>query len=354
MADKTPAQRLLGMTLANGWKVIEELPKLPGATGGHFSHGYVVEKKDGQRGFLKALDYSKALELPDPAPVLQALTAAYIFERDLLHKCREKRLNRIVMPLDDGSVKVNGATAAGPVQYIIFELGAGDIRHHIKFAGDLDLAWTLRCLHHVAVGLHQLHGQGIAHQDLKPSNVMVFKGTGSKVADLGRAAAKGQSPPYEDLEVPGDPSYAPPELLYGLCSPDWNQRRFGCDAYLLGSMIVFFFTGTGMTSVLFAELDPLCHWTSWQGTYEEVLPYVREAFNRSLETLSQSINPEVREPITTIVRQLCEPDPDYRGHPKSQSTLGNPYSLERYVSTLDLVARRVEYQHLIIQRAHSV
>lgn len=55
-----------------------------------------------------------------------------------------------------------------------------------------------------------LHGLDIAHQDLKPSNV---------------------------LPIAGDPTYAPPELLYNYVPADWNVRRYACDVYLLGANI---------------------------------------------------------------------------------------------------------------------
>jgi eukaryotic-like serine/threonine-protein kinase len=138
---KTPAQRLLGVKLRNGWRVIAEVPKPVGATGGHFSHGYIVENENAQprRGFLKALDYSEALAADDPARELQLLTAAYNFERDLLARCREQRLSKIVMPLDDGAILVDPQSPSGAVQYLIFELGDGDIRQHLKLAAQLDL-----------------------------------------------------------------------------------------------------------------------------------------------------------------------------------------------------------------------
>ena len=77
-----------------------------------------------------------------------------------------------------------------------------------------------RSLHHIAVGLQQIHGQGIAHQDLKPSNVLVFNGNNSKIGDFGRSAYKGHIPPHENNNVAGDLTYAPPELLYGYVDPD--------------------------------------------------------------------------------------------------------------------------------------
>lgn len=60
------------------------------------------------------------------------------------------------------------------VFYLIFELADGDIRRHLAVQESLDLAFVLRTLHHVAVGLDQLHRADIAHQDLKPSNVLIY------------------------------------------------------------------------------------------------------------------------------------------------------------------------------------
>src|SRR6266481_8225226 len=89
-----PAARLKGLSLASGWKVIEEVQGFTEATGGQFSCPYIVEKK-GRRAFLKALDYSKAEELAkesgwDVPTALQYLVAAYNFERNLLRQCAER------------------------------------------------------------------------------------------------------------------------------------------------------------------------------------------------------------------------------------------------------------------------
>lgn len=338
------ASQLLGLTLEGGWKVVSPLTKHKGGTGGNFSVGYIVENGDGKKAFLKALDYSKALRAPDPARALEALTKAFNFERDVLNKCRG--LDRVVTALADGSVHVNGA-ADGVVQYLIFELAEGDIRGKATVAKNFDLAWALRSLHQVATGMRQLHGKEIAHQDLKPSNVLVFPGNISKVSDLGRAAFKGHIAPHDGFPVPGDPTYAPPELRYGYADPDWNKCRLGCDAYLLGSMVVFFFTGVGMTSQIEAELQPNHSWRVWGGTYQDVLPYVRTAFTNVVirfenEILTQYGNPILKNDLSEIVKHLCEPDPQLRGDPKNILIHANQFSLERYLSKFDHLARRAE------------
>lgn len=82
----SPAAMLQGKKLEGGWTVLSPVPKLPGATGGYFSKCYIVEGPNKERAFLKALDYSLALQDSDPARALQALTEAFNFEREVMDK----------------------------------------------------------------------------------------------------------------------------------------------------------------------------------------------------------------------------------------------------------------------------
>lgn len=160
---------------------------------------------------------------------------------------------------------------------------------------------------------------------------------------MGCASLQGTPSPRDDKPFAGDPAYAPPELLYGYLDPEWTKRRLGCDAYLLGSMVAFMFTGLSVTAQLQSELLPAHRWKAWKGTYEEVLPYVREAFGRVVEIVARSIDrDELRAEATTMVRYLCDPDLAVRGHPANRRGFGSKYSLERFVSRLDLLARRAE------------
>jgi eukaryotic-like serine/threonine-protein kinase len=336
-----PAERLIGMILEGGWTVISQVQKLPGATGGNFSVCYIVEDNEGHKAFLKALDYSKALQEQDPARALMWLTEAFNFERDVLSKCKNEGLDKVVVALTDGTVRFENPEDAGVVQYLIFELAEGDVRKQALLSNQFDLAFSLRSLHHVATGLKQIHSHGIAHQDLKPSNILIFRNNTSKIADFGRAAYKGHVPPHENLKVPGDLSYAPIDLLYGYVDPDWNRRRFSCDTYLLGSMAVFFFLGVGMTPLLINELPQPLSPKNWTGTFDEILPYIRDGFIRVLEMFTEHIPVPLRIELPLIVSQLCEPDPRLRGHPKERNG-ANQYSMERYISRFDVLARYAE------------
>lgn len=334
-----PAAQLAGLTLPNGWKVLDQITLAPGSSGSAYSYGYHVVAMDGRRAFLKALDFARAMKAADPARALQAMTQSFNFERDLLDQCRERKLSRVVQALDDGIVRLPGGET---VQYLIFELADGDVRARMDEVRSFDLAWTLRSLHQVATGLNQLHRAGIAHQDVKPSNILTFGPRDAKICDLGKAAKKGLEPPHEQDVIAGDPSYAPPELLYAEAPAQWHARRMGCDNYHLGSMAMFFFTSVDATGAMFTHLDPSLYPGSWTDSYPAVVPYLRAAFETALVDFGDRVHSAVRPELVGAVRQLCEPDPNLRGHPRNRIGSGNRYSLERYVALFDRLAARAE------------
>jgi serine/threonine protein kinase len=343
-----PAECLKGLPLDKDWTVVEQIFPPPHATGGCFSVGYIVEHNSGKRAFLKALDFSKALQAPDPARELQSMTEAYNFERDLLAKCKGRKLYRIVTPLADGVVTVPGNF--GPlanVCYLIFEQAKGNIRDEAALFTVFDLAWCLRSLHHTSVALRQLHSAGIAHQDLKPSNILVFQDTGSKISDLGRASDTSTKSRTDSLQIPGDVGYAPPEQFYSLGSSRSFSHRCLADLYLFGSLFFFYFGNCSTTQAVNSKIRGL-KGINFTGTdFSNDLPYIRQAFQEALLDLEALVRPiagSLTSEIIQIASQLCEPDPSRRGHPKTFGTLTPQHSLERFVSRLDLLARKAEYR----------
>ena len=342
------ASQLLGRTLESGWTVIERLEPPGSGTAGYFSVGYVVEHADGRRGFLKALDYSRAFRAGVDTPlILKNMTSAYVYERNLLRRCRDRRFHRIVQILDEGSVSVSKAPHP-EVDYLIFELADTDARSRLDKTALLDIAWALRTLHHMATALGQLHGENIAHQDVKPANVLLF-GNLSKLGDLGRASQRGAEIWHDEISFPGDRRYAPPEFLYGYVSEDWDRRRITADLYQLGSLATFFFAQAGMTPLIIAKLRDEHRPDSWSGIFEEVLPYLTQAFAEVLEVVKRAItsvtgDEDMSERLTRQITYLCEPDPSHRGNPVDHQEVGNPSSLRRFVSAFNLIATRAEWR----------
>jgi len=346
---KHPVERLLGTTLDGGWKVVERFEHaVKDATGGNNSVGFIVENGEGKRGFLKAIDLASSNKFNDPPSVLQEMLSAYLNERNICTICKDRQMRRVAGSIAHGQAQVDGAIGLeGSVSYIIFELAEGDIRHAIDKLDHVDTAWSLRTLHDIAVGMDQIHRADIAHLDTKPSNALRFKDQGTKLSDFGKSLQRGRASLHENDLIVGDPSYAPPELHYDYLSPDWNERRFGCDLWLLGSMAVFLFSRTTMTGLLSSEMAGIHHWRQWRGGYLDVLPYVRDGFNRAIVKFEPTIWEGIRSPVIIIIRQLCDPDPHRRGHPINLSQSGGNnsiyrFSVERYVSQFDALAKRCE------------
>jgi serine/threonine protein kinase len=347
MANLTPkdsaAACLEGLTLSNGWKVKGHVRRSKHATGGTFSHSYVIEK-NGHKGFLKAFDFSHAFEIgADTISILRALTSAYEHERDVLQICKDRRLSQVVIAIEHGSVQVPAIPGMdGRVFYLIFEMADGDVRGQVDGTKRFDTLWSMRALKDVCLGLWQVHKQMIAHQDMKPSNVLVYKEEKAfRIADFGRSSRKGYDIWHDEIPVAGDMSYSPPELLYGYIHSEFASRRFGCDLYMLGNLAAFMFAGVNVTASLFARLDPQFHYDQWHGSYEQVIPYLVDAFTLVLEDLAQQLDPAVRAEIVPLVYQLSNPDLSLRGHPRGLGR-ANQYSLERYVSQLDLLCKKLE------------
>jgi hypothetical protein len=152
--DNTSAvSKLEGLVLGSNWKVVKLLKRKEDHTGGNFSTCYLVQGRDGE-AFLKAFDFSYAFSVADSMDVLRALINAYVYERDLLEYCHQKKLRKVVVAVDHGEVQVPGYTGpAGRVYYLIFHLANGDVRGQVSQNQRFDTIWSLRALHDIAVGL---------------------------------------------------------------------------------------------------------------------------------------------------------------------------------------------------------
>ena len=329
----TPAEQLQGEALSNGWIVGDRLARTAAQTGGCFSCSYRVSNPDGRMAFLKAMDYTAALKEPDPAKALNELTSAFLFEREVLEECADKKMSRIVRAIDGGTTIIGGLS----VQYLIFEEARnGDLRRHLADATQFNLVWALTCAHNICVGVRQLNSANIAHQDLKPSNVLCFEDTGQKLADLGRAWHKSRYSPHDSKLFAGDWGYAPPEFLYGYACPEESDRRFGGDFYLAGSLILFLFSGLRASQMLINALAPEHQPRTYTGTYQEVLPYLQHAFSSNIAQIGSWFSDSVlREEIVDVIQQMCDPDLSTRGDRSHTAKFGSRFSLERFVSRFD-------------------
>jgi len=339
----SPAEQLEGKQIDGEWVIGPLQPKNPLATGGNFSQSYNATK-DGRVAFVKALDFKRAFASGgDMTKILQQVLELFNFEVDMLRFCEAKRMDRVVRAIGSGIIDTDG-TPFGQVPYLLFEAADADMRRHLDDpvlgAG---VAWKLRCMHHITTGLKQLHGADVVHQDLKPSNVLIFRATEptriSKLADLGRASRSSGYSPFDHMDWAGDPKYAPPEVHYGFIQTDWHLRRIGYDLYMLGSIMCFLFTRTTAYSLLMKALPSQLWPGNWGDTYENVLPYLDHAFADTEAELSKQVPSSLASELITIYSQLCKPDPRKRGYPGQRI---NKVALERYISIFDRLSRSTE------------
>lgn len=347
--DNNAAHSLLNRTLKSGWYVKEKPLRDPNQSGSNFSVGYIVEK-EGETCFMKAFDFAGFLAVAVPknemgevdvVDVINEMTNAFIYERDLSKHCRDKHVTKVSFVKESGQESVVGFSIP-IVPYLIFELANGDVRKTLHFASELDYAWRFKSLHDVSVGLKQLHTIDVSHQDLKPSNVLVFSSE-SKLGDLGRSICQAIDGPYSKRVFTGDFTYAPPEIWYRYYEKDWNKRVFATDCYMLGSLIVFYFTGISMSALLRKHIPDNFGWDQWKGSFEEIVPYLENGFSNALIEFEGNVEREdLKEELKHLVEYLCNPFPEKRGHPRNIQMSGSNYSMERFVTILDVLRRKAE------------
>lgn len=338
----SPIHSLAGRTLKTGWTVLQKVNSKPGATGGNFSVCYTVEK-GGQTGFLKALNILSFLR--GDRDMLQAMTEmlnAFNYEKGLLARCKNRNFDKVSKLLEADMENVQGFIIPN-IYYMILERADDDVRNHLNFSGEVDVAWKLRSLHHICIGLQQLHSAGIQHQDVKPSNVFIFNNDRvSKIGDLGRSLCNDVASPYDGLEFTGDMRYAPPEYFHKFSLPETIQKLLAIDMFLLGSLATFYFTGQNMTSLLIQNLDNRIN--IYSINFDEAVAYWDNAFDASLEVVRSHLNGhnETSE-IVSQISMLCKPDPRRRGHPTNINQRGSNFVLERFVSKFNQLAIKAEY-----------
>lgn len=345
-----PAERLSGVQLENGWTVGNKLPtgRRGGGTGGFFSVSYEAHN-GGRQAFLKAFDILNPIQDAVArgrlfTTVLLEQLQAFEFETQLHTLCANRNMKRIVKILEHGQANVTPMPGEqiSTVPYMIMELAdGGDVRSYIQQSENIDFSIKLYYLRDVASGIVQLHTAQIAHQDLKPSNVMIFSEAGAKIGDLGRASKQDLANLHDQFGIAGDRTYAPPEQIYRHPLNDWFDRRQRCDLYQFGSLICFVFFGTSLNVILRTRLPTELIPAEWGGTnssYEQALPFLKQVFNEALLEWEPQLPNWLSASLIDIIRQCGTPSYVERGSKKTINMSTPNLGMDRFVSELDRLA----------------
>ena len=346
MGESSAAKNLLGRILRSGWSVLKIIEKEEFQTGAYFSVCYEVEK-NGEKGFLKAFDFVPFKRMAEAGKttmdIMGDMINAYNYEKELSQICKNGHVTQVAFVKDFGEEYIEGFSDP-IVPYLIFELADGDVRKLLHYSNKLDMTWKFKSLHSIAKGINQLHKLEISHQDIKPSNILIFDGN-TMIGDLGRALCKFLNIPHKNEVFAGDNRYAPPEILYRYYESEWRRRLFSTDCYLLGSLVVFYFSGISMTAMLKKYIPENMQWHNWRGEYNDVIGYVLDAFSQSLDEIENCVEGEYfKSELRNIIEQLCYPIPSKRGHSKLVGIKGNQYDLERFITKLDVLMNKARYE----------
>ncbi len=341
---------LVGVKRPGTWYVHEKRANNNHPSGGNFCGGYIVKHSDGTEAFLKASDLETLTT--DTGNLLERMLGASLmqtFEREILEYCKGNNMDRVVVPIDYGDKLEVYNGVQQPLFWIVFELAEHDARVQMIKDQRLDFSWALNAMHNLSTAIRQLHSAKVSHNDVRPSNLLIFDDLLQKLGDLGQATSVNISAPHDDHVCPGDSRYAAPEIIYSSelvdGRVDFNRRR-ASDLYLLGSMGYFFVTGTMITPDIVSRLLPMHQPPNWTGDFEGVLPYWREVYARCIVGLERKLPTDSNGDLTNVSRrfvtaisELCEPDPKLRGHPRERIGNRDQYSVERYISLFNTIRK---------------
>lgn len=130
----------------------------------------------------------------------------------------------------------------GDVEYIVMERIYGtsleqQLAHRRRGGPPFTIAETLAVLLPLAEALAVVHAAGLAHRDVKPSNIMLAPGERLVLMDLGISLPEFESP---CREISGTPAYMAPEIISQQLTPGaWHMG----DLYSLGVVAFELLTG---------------------------------------------------------------------------------------------------------------
>jgi serine/threonine-protein kinase len=149
---------------------------------------------------------------------------------------REARLGRELR--DPHLVRILDTGAEDDQLFVVVEYMAGGSLAAKLADGALALDEAVRVVSEVDAGLDALHGAGIVHRDVKPSNVMLRSDNSAALTDFGLAKAAAQTVLTRPGQVLGTLDYLAPEVIRG------GEATAASDVYALGCVAFECVAGT--------------------------------------------------------------------------------------------------------------
>lgn len=174
---------------------------------------------------------------------------------DRVMVARFEREARLARDLGTHVVPVLELGRSDGIEYLAMPFYAGgSLALRLRAAGPLGLDDTVELAAQLGRGLDALHGKGILHRDVKPSNVLLDGEGTAALADFGLARSSDSTRLTADGQLLGTPHYLAPELIEG------REATRQSDVYALGCVLYEClvgeppFGGRGAAQIGFAHL----------------------------------------------------------------------------------------------------
>ncbi|TGG94860.1 hypothetical protein E4656_00050 [Natronospirillum operosum] len=339
-----PSTSLTGETTECGWHITEKISQ-KSSTGGNFCTQYIVINEDGRKAFLKAMDLKSVMQkdLQD----IQGLIGEYLFERNILYLCKEENMTKIVTPLSSGEITSKKySPPLNRVFFIVFELADSDFRTRYIEREGTNWIDFFRSVKHVCIAAEQLHRAGIAHQDIKPSNVLNFyEDNTTKVADLGRVIDENGMSPFNNFEYAGDMTYAPIEIRHRHVVDEFSFRILS-DMHSIGSLIYHKIMGVGISVATINEstyISPDVLSSDYTSSVEIHASGFAKLLRRFKMQSEECLGFDIAQELENIVSEMCHPDINLRCS-NSRKFIPPKVLARRYAGKLNTVIRLCKVQ----------
>ena len=293
----------------------------PAIVGGQFSIAFFArEIATGKPVFLKFLD---------PGYNRDYREQGFHREVEILGRLRGRE-NIVQIAGEPGVLQLElthpatGVSMPIPCHYVAMERAKQDFAAYLMaHRRSPVLHRRLDVVYDAAKGVGRLHREGYCHRDLKPDNVLLFRGGLGKLGDFGTGRSLVGAPLRPDYRWPvGAFQNAAPEMLCG----GWNRRELfqGADWFSLGAILFEAVTGLNLYVAVGLQQDDLLSMIEYFGHlpedsrlrhYQSVvsdiageypLPSVRD-FVGSEPCLAEASEETLRA-LDSLVRALCHFD----------------------------------------------
>ena len=109
---------------------------------------------------------------------------------------------------------------------------------------------------------------------------------------------------------------------------------------MLGSLMVYLFTGATLQSLVDSKIPGPFRTDQWSGAFDQDLIAVLDDAHAKVlaEHLLPHLAPEVADVVMELARNLTRPDPARRGDPKARRQVGRPVGMDRVYDKLRAAA----------------